>query len=253
MGTEVVYRGSVNDSEPLQFNYRVPCPPDGRVVELTDDQMERLLVKELQEAKADPTQPMWKLAIFYRSQGNLDRALALFRDLLLRVPDLESKAQLIFSLGQTAEKASDFDLAVRFYREALGMEPCSPFTWYFIHNNLGYSLNQLGRYGEGADYCRRAITISQQPPNGHKNLGLALTGLGRYREAAEAFIRATQANASDARSLRHLEALLSEHPELEFEFSKAVAACREAVAVAREAIEEAEAGWMTAAKQKKRS
>ena len=240
----------MNDSEPLQFCYRVSPPPEGEVVELTAKEMERLLVKELQEAKADPTQPMWKLAIFYRSQGNLDRAIALFRDLLLRVTDLESKAQLIFSLGQTAEKASDFELAVRFYREALGMEPCSPFTWYFIHNNLGYSLNQLGRYAEGADYCRRAITISPQPPNAHKNLGLALTGLGRYREAAEAFIRATQANASDARSLRHLEALLTQHPELEFEFSKAVAACREAVAVARDAAEKAEAAWRTAAKQK---
>ena len=116
-----------------------------------------------------------------------------------------------------------------------------------------YSLNQLGRYAEGADYCRRAITISQQPPNAHKNLGLALVGQGRYREAAESFIAATQADAADPRSLRHLEALLSEHPELAFEFSKAVAACREAVTVAREAIEKAEAGWMTAAKQKKRS
>ena len=243
----------MNESEPWQFSYRVSPLPEGEVVELTAKGMECLLLKELQEAKADPTEPMWKLAIFYRSQGNLDRAIALFRDLLLRVPDLESKAQLIFSLGQTAEKSGDFELAVRFYREALGMEPCSPFTWYFIHNNLGYALNQLGRYAEGADYCRRAITISEQPPNGHKNLGLALIGLGRYREAAEAFIRATQADASDARSLRHLEALLSEHPELELEFSKAVTACREAVTVAREAIEEAEAGWMTAAKQKKRS
>ena len=240
----------MNDSEPLQFSYRVPCLPDGKVVELTDDQMERLLVKELQEAKADPTQPMWKLAIFYRSQGNLDRAIALFRDLLLRVPDLESKAQLIFSLGQTAEKSGDFELAVRFYREALGMEPCSPFTWYFIHNNLGYSLNRSGRFVEGERVCRQAIAISTQPPNAHKNLGLALVGQGRYREAAESFVTATQADAADPRSLRHLEALLTEHAELEFDFAGALDACRKAVAVAREAAEKAEAAWRTAAKQK---
>jgi tetratricopeptide (TPR) repeat protein len=211
-----VYIPTVREHEPLKFSYRVPQGPEGEVVELTAAEMEQLLLKRLESATENPVQAMWELAQFYKTGDRLDRASEVFHELLGRVDDLGIKAQIIFSLGQTAEKVSDFDLAVRFYREALGMEPCSPFTWYFIHNNLG----------------------------------LALIGLGRYREAAEAFIAATQADASDARSLRHLEALLSEHPELEFEFCKAVAACREAVAVAREAAEKAEAAWRTAAKQK---
>jgi tetratricopeptide (TPR) repeat protein len=243
----------VREHEPLKFSYRLPQGPEGEVIELTAAEMERLLLERLEAATENPTQAMWELAQFYKCNNRLERASEVFNNLLARVADLEIKAQIIFSLGQTAEKAGDFELAVRFYREALGMEPCSTFTWYYIHNNLGYSLNQLGRFADGERICRNAIAISVQPPNAHKNLGLALAGQGRSREAAESFIAATQADAADPRSLRHLEALLTEHPELEFDFAGALDACRKAVAVAGEAVERAGAQWTAAARQKKQA
>ena len=248
-----VYIPTVREHEPLKFSYRVPQGPEGEVVELTAAEMEQLLLKRLESATENPAQAMWELAQFYKTGDRLERASEVFHELLGSVDDLEIKAQIIFSLGQTAEKSNDFELAVRFYREALGMEPCSPFTWYFIHNNLGYSLNRLGRFVEGERVCRQAIAISTQPPNAHKNLGLALVGQGRDREAAESFIAATQADAADPRSLRHLEALLTEHPELEFDFAGALDACRKAVAVAGEAVERAGAQWTAAARQKKQA
>ena len=146
----------MREHESLKFNYEVPRGPEGEVVELTAAEMERLLVERLAAATENPTQAMWELAQFYKRDNRLDRASEVFKDMLGRVADLEIKAQIIFSLGQTAEKSNDFELAVRFYREALAMEPCSPFTWYFIHNNLGYSLNQLGRSVEGERLCRQA-------------------------------------------------------------------------------------------------
>ena len=79
-------------------------------------------------------------------------------------------------------------MAEQFYRQALSMEPTSSLLWYFIHNNLGFSLNQLGRFEEGETCCRRAIGINAQRSNGHKNLGLSLQGQGRYREAAESLL-----------------------------------------------------------------
>ena len=212
--------------------------------------MERRLLERLEAATENPTQAMWELAQFYKQDNRLDRASEVFNDLLGRVVDLEIKAQIIFSLGRSSEKSNDFELAVRFYREALAMEPCDSFTWYYIHNNLGYSLNQLGRFVDGERICRNAIAISTQLPNAHKNLGLALAGQGCHREAAESFIAATQANAADPRSLRHLESLLTEHPELEFDFADARDACRKAVAVAKEAIEQADTRWTAAARRK---
>jgi tetratricopeptide (TPR) repeat protein len=115
------------------------------------------------------------------------------------------------------------------------MESTDPFTDYFVYNNLGYSLVRLGRFLEAEEGCRQAIEIDPQRPNAFKNLGLALQGQGRHAEAAQCFVKATQVNASDARSLRHLESLLADHAELEFEFSQALAACRAAVKIAAEA------------------
>jgi tetratricopeptide (TPR) repeat protein len=227
----------------LHFNFNLPAPPKSGDTLLTAADTERLLLDQLAAAKENPTSALYQLAQFYKTQGQPDKAFTLLRGLLEHVSDLEIKAQIVFTLGQTAETARDYELAVRFYREALAIEPANPFHWYFIHNNLGFSLNALGRFGEAEAYCRRAITIDSGPSNAHKNLGLALVGLERFSEAAEAFIRATQANAADPRSLAHLETLLAEHPEIDFEFANHLTACREAVRIAREEINKIESQW----------
>ena len=122
------------------------------------------------------------------------------------------------------------------------MEPERNHAWYFIHNNLGYSLNQLGQFAEGEKCCRDAIEINPSRPNAHKNLGIALAGLGQYREAAEAFINATYNNAGDTRSFGLLKKLLQEHPELEFDFQKQFTKCEQIVKFSDAAIKRARAG-----------
>ena len=233
----------MDNEDRLNFNFQVPPSPTSDLVELADEQQERRLLGKLQAAGNDPGQALWDLAQFYKRRGKLDLAIEILNHLLTLAPTLEHKAQIILTLGQTAENSKDFELAVRFYRQALSIEPCNPGHWYFIHNNLGFSLNQLGKYAEGEDYCRRAIAISEEWPNAFKNLGLALVGQCRYHEAAEAFVRATQVNASDARSLGHLEGLISEHPELEYDFASRLRECRDAVRVAREAVEKVQEQW----------
>ena len=63
------------------------------------------------------------------------------------------------------------------------------------------------------------------------------------REAAAAFVTSTQADASDARSLRHLEDLLQEHPELQDDFAADLARCRAAVEFAARQVTAAQAQW----------
>ena len=140
-----------------------------------------------------------------------------------------------------AEKKGNFDLAVGFYRQALSLEPVNSDTWYFILNNLGFSLNQLKQFAEGEVCCRRAIAIKPLRANAHKNLGLALQGQRYYRDAAEAFVAAIKANASDRRALGHLENLLKAQPELETEFTERLDRCRKAVA---HALRENDGAWV---------
>ena len=235
----------------MKFKFNVPRPPEGDGRQVTSEEAERILLEQLAAERDDPTQAMWNLAQFYKRSGKLDRAVEILRDLLDRTPDPEPKAQIALTLGQAAEQASDFELAVRFYREALVMEPCEPMHWYLIHNNLGFSLNKLGQFAQGEAYCRRAIAINSKRPNAYKNLGLALCGQARHQEAAEAFVRATMADAADDRALKHLEGLLSEHPELEAEFASPLRACREAVRVAQEAAAKVWDEWRKGRKENK--
>lgn len=73
--------------------------------------------------------------------------LGCLRELMALEPELEQKAACVLVMGAAAEKKQDFEAAVRFYREALAMEPICNDVWYFIHNNLGYS----------ADKCRSSL------------------------------------------------------------------------------------------------
>ena len=163
-----------------------------------------MLLKKLDESKADPTQALWQLAQFYKLSKQHEKALERLRQLMERLPDPEAKAECVLTMGQAMEQVGDYPAAVRYYKEALGLEPTHTFTWYFINNNLGFSLNALSQFAEGEIYCRKAIEIDPNRPNAQKNLGIALAGRGQYADAARCFVAATQANAADGRAFRLL-------------------------------------------------
>ena len=216
----------------MEFRYSLPEPVTGELVALVADEAERVLLRNLKESAHDRKESLWQLARFYSHTRQHEKALAYLRQVMELQPDTEHKAQCILAMGQTMEQVGDYESAVRYYREAFALEPIHTRTWYFIHNNLGFSLNQLGQFAEGERYCRAAIAIDPTRSNGFKNLGLALRGQQRLADAARCFVQATQANASDARSLKLLEELLAEHPELGF--ADELECCRKAVEVAQQ-------------------
>ena len=112
------------------------------------------------------------------------------------------------------ERMGDYRRAVGCYRQGLALEPCRKHTWYYLHNNLGFSLNQLRDYDNAIPCLQRAIGIDPALPNAYKNLGLALGGKGLLAEAAALFVTATQTEPRDSRSLGHLEHLIMIHPEI---------------------------------------
>lgn len=215
------------------FKFSLPQPPGGQVVELSRAETEAFLLGRLREARDNPKDALWQLACFYSHSKQQEKALDSLRRILVLEADTDSKAACVLAMGQTMEQVGDYESAVRYYREAFAFEPVHTQTWYFINNNLGFSLNTLGKFDEGEQFCRAAIAIDGGRPNGFKNLGIALRGQGRFPEAAECFIKATQADASDARSLKLLEELLERQPELSFDFEARLECCRKAVTVAR--------------------
>jgi len=216
------------------FKYSLPPPPPEKLVELSLAEIEEVLLNHLRSGEKDRKEALWQLARFYSHSKQHEKALEVLRQVLALQPDPEHKAATVLAMGQTMEQVDDYAAAVRYYREAFAFEPVHTRTWYFINNNLGYSLNRLEQYAEGETFCRAAIQIDPGLPNGFKNLGIALRGQGRFAEAAECFVKSTQADASDARSLKLLEELLAERSELGFDFGPQLECCRQAVEVARQ-------------------
>jgi len=129
-------------------------------------------------------------------------------------PDPEPLGNWYLALGVELEKSNDYDSAAEIYRKGIECGPKESDTRYFLHNNLGYCLNQLGKHAEADGFCRAAIEIEPWRYNAYKNLGVALQGLGTYPEAAVAFLQAAIAFPYDPRSFAHLAALLANHRDI---------------------------------------
>lgn len=144
----------------------------------------------------------------------------------------QEKADCYLLLGLMYENRNQYDRAADAYMGAFSLPQQKNETWYFLNNNLGYSLVQVGRFEEAEKYCRQAIEIDPARHNAHKNLGLSLQGQGKYTEAAMCFVEATKLEPSDTRALNHLQELLDNHPEVADELSglkDELGSCRELV------------------------
>lgn len=195
---------------------------------MSAEELEKVLLKRLEDEKTKPTDALWQLARLYQQSKQPEKGLACLRQMLEHMPDVEQKANCVLAMGQMMEAAQDYESAVRYYKEAFALEPMQTDVWYFINNNLGFSLNTLGNFAEGEKYCRKAVEINPNRPNAYKNLGIALSGQGDYRGAARCYVAATQVNAADSRASHLLQELVRQHPELEYEFQDELAACCEA-------------------------
>jgi tetratricopeptide (TPR) repeat protein len=80
----------------------------------------------------------------------------------------------------------------------------SSWVGYFLNNNLGYSLVQVGLFEEAEPYLRAAIEIDPQRQNAYKNPGLSLQGQRRYSEAAISYLESVKTCPADPRAFKHL-------------------------------------------------
>jgi tetratricopeptide (TPR) repeat protein len=230
---------------PLEFRFTVDTLPDGQAV--TAEEMERLILADIEDSGGTSKQALWNLATLYSRTSRHDDALDCIRKLTAMAEDSEERASCVLAMGQLQEQQDDFESAVRYYRSAFDLGPESTVTWYWINNNLGYSLIQIGKHEEAEGYLRAALTIDPSRPNAFKNLGLSLQGQEEHAQAAECFVLATQADASDNRSLKHLEGLVTENPEVLIalpDLQEKLEACRQAVREAASAQPDFHAHWM---------
>lgn len=120
-------------------------------------------------------------------------------------------ARFVLGAGCAMEDAERFDLAAEFYAQGVRLEPLTRDVWYFLNNNLAYSLSRLGRHAEAERAARRALHADPGRHNAHKNLGIALHAQGRVEEAVDAYGRAVEICPRDRRAFDLLDGLVREH------------------------------------------
>ena len=218
-----------------QFRFSIQGLPEGEL--LTVSEYEVRTLETLKAADGRCLDSLWRLARLYSKTGHFVKAEAYIQFIIDLTDDPEEHASIYLALGQIEEKRSDYRTASKYYRRALALESCSSCTWYFIHNNLGYSLNQIGEYEAAASYLKTALEIDPKRTNAYKNMALSFLAMEKLEDAAELFIYATQVDAADSRSLDHLESLVEAHPHLLVDIPNLqdrLEFCRQAVDTARE-------------------
>lgn len=222
--------------------YSIPMPntPPSDAQSMSPEEYEKRLLATIHQKEEALAEAYFNLVCFYSDMRRPELAIPYLERVIEINTDPVEQAHYLLSMGQLMEQRDDFILAIEFYKRAFAMKPADQGDWYLIHNNLGYSLNKLGRYAEGEPYCREAIRINPQRHNAYKNLGIALDGQGQFLEAAHNFIQATKMNAMDSRALQHLQDLLKRQPQLLIqhpELLKDLEDCRNATAFADRIIQ----------------
>lgn len=188
--------------------------PDGRCVAIEDaDALFGIITERLQDRK-EVCRILRGLADDCLQSGLLTAALSYLEKTFSLTDDAQGRAGILLAAGCVLEKARDYPSAAESYRAAFAYPKKKDETWYFLHNNLGYCMNQLGEHAEAEELCRAAIGIDSRRHNAYKNLGVALEGLGRHVDAVHAYLAAGKLNPRDPRALEHLEALVVSHPAI---------------------------------------
>lgn len=188
--------------------------PDGEMIAIQDVDKMFLQVTKITQSREIAVKELKGLGDYCLEKGYHEATCRYYEKIVELTEDVDEKAGMYLHVGAQMEKVCRFDLAVESYSKAIMLHPRNVQINYYAHNNLGYSLNQLGKHADAEHYCREAIHINSNYCNAHKNLGEALKGLGRYVEAAESFIIATVNNNSDLRAFNLLIDMLDEQPEV---------------------------------------
>jgi tetratricopeptide (TPR) repeat protein len=225
-----------NTNLPDGFSFNLNIPLSGK--QLTASEAEEFLLKEQEAAWIKYRETLFQLARFYgEGTGDYETAFTYLDQLVTLSQDLEEKAFYYLTMGQLMEQQRNYEAAAEFYARAFGLEPTQTDTWYLINNNLGFSLNMLGRCEEAEKFCHAAIAIDPGRHNAYKNLARSQQGQGQLVKAARNFVQAVKKNASDPRALNHLEDLVKEHPDLlhdDPDLKQALEDCRKAVDFGRD-------------------
>lgn len=104
-------------------------------------------------------------ARFADKDGDVALALKSYQtahDIFAKLGDARGQSIALQGLGSIYDEARDFEREIRYYREAAQVYAEGPSIELSTANNIGYALQQLGRYDEALTNFQHALKISKQ-------------------------------------------------------------------------------------------
>ncbi len=143
------------------------------------------------------------LGTVLRDKGDLDAALAEYRQALAIAPDdivllnnigaaLAQKAVNVRDEGRAEDAAALFQESITFFRRVIELAPDHPIA----RVTLGNVLREMGDYAAAEVEHRKAIELTPDYGDAHYNLGLDLEAQGRVEEAIAAYREALRLHPS---------------------------------------------------------
>ena len=111
--------------------------------------------------------------------------------------------EVLSLLGQAFAQKKEPDLAVRYYQQALMLDPGNIVT----HGRLALALAALGKIDEAIEHCRIVLTALPNDAEMYNNLGILLRTQGEFNAAIEAFQKSLQIDPNFHPALDNLNAL----------------------------------------------
>jgi tetratricopeptide (TPR) repeat protein len=153
-------------------------------------------------------------------KGDLNGSIAQYRKALEINPDY---AEALINLGNALRPKGDLEGAIAQYRKALAINP----DYADAHLNLGVALAQNGHTDEAAAQYRKALEINPGSAEARNDLGVFLAGQGRADEAIAQYHKALEIDPDYANAHLNLGVVLAQKGQLE----EAIAQYRKALAI----------------------
>jgi predicted CXXCH cytochrome family protein len=178
------YRGKVQ----LYYPKALPATPENEMYLAIAQVRDRSNLEEgiprlaaaLKVIHPQTPEPYFELATAYQAAGQLDRAIATYREALIL--DGQYPAALL-GLGMALRQSGELSLAADAFEQATRASPDNPKAW----NELGQVDLDLGRAAPALEALKRSITLSPEAPQPHNGLGIALAQSGNLPAAEGEF------------------------------------------------------------------
>jgi curved DNA-binding protein CbpA len=122
---------------------------------------------------------------------------------------MEMNAHTLKELGNQASAAGDYSGALKYYTEALALDPSN----HVLYSNRSIMYAKLEKWPESFAEANKAVSINPNWSKGHLRRGIALSYLRRYEEAKQAYqtvLKLDPGNTQAAELLAKTELFMSD-------------------------------------------